>query len=397
LPHDNSLTDKKKIVHIGNYNPYEVDGGIEVATYNICNILGQQGLNVELLCCSLHNDSIIQKKYFKIINLNYSKKLFELPIISPIAIIKMFNEIKSADIVHIHYPNPATTLIASFFAKLLNKKYVVTIHTHIGIDDSSINRGILYKPLSYINNKLFLNFALINAQKILTPSPFFLKKSRYTNRFDNKSYIVPNGVDIDLFNLDIDPEIVRTKLNITDKMILFLGSLNSSHKGKGLLILLDAFKKVVEKSSYKVKLVIVGEGDLKQFYMNYAKDIGVDNTVIFTGRVLSEDLPKYYAAADVFVLPSTWNESFGIVLIEAMACGTPVIGSDIGGIPFVIGNAGILIPPNDPNILYNELNNILINENLAIQIGNNCRKQVEENFRWDLSVQKIINIYIEII
>lgn len=381
-----------KILHIGNYNPNEVDGGIEVVTSKLCEGLASHGYNTTLLCYSFNKNSIMQNNNFKLINLFCPIMIFELPIPSLKSIIILINQIKKADIIHIHYPNPLSTLISSILAKKYNKKYVISIHTHIGIDESSEDRGIFYKPFAFINNLFFLRFALRNARKIITPSPYFLQNSKYTSKFEYKSVTIPNGVDINRFNPSVDGQKVRRKLGIDGKMVLFLGSLNSSHKGKGLSVLMDAFKKIIVQIK-NTKLVIVGDGDMKQEYIDYAKSLDLNNDIIFVGRVSVEELPNYYAAADVFVLPSIWYESFGIVLVEAMACGTPVIGSDVGGIPFVIGNAGFLVTPNDVDELANTLLYLLTNEDLAKSVGTNCRKRIETVFTWEHTVERMDILY----
>ncbi len=385
-----------KILQVGNYNPFEVNGGIEVATLNICDVLGRNGHDVTLICSSKKSKSTSSFEHYKIANLYSRLSIFELPIFSLSNISMMAKGIKAADVVHIHYPNPITTFIASVLSKIYHKKFVLSVHTHIGIDESSEKRGILYKQLSYINNVLFLKYALKNASKILVPSPSFLLYSKYTKKFEYKSSVVPNGVDTSKFNPMIDGQIIRKKLSINKKILLFVGSLNSSHKGKGLTKLMDALK-ILLADHIDVRLVVVGDGDMKSTYMDYAKSIGISDKVAFTGRASDNELPYYYAAADIFALPSVWYESFGIVLIEAMACGKPVIGSSIGGIPYVIGDAGILVPPNDVNKLASELNSLLSNEDLARSIGSKCRDRVLENFVWDKSVDKITNIYNEVI
>lgn len=383
---------KKKIVHVGNYNPYEEDGGIEVVTKNVCHGLCAFGYDIVLLCYSLHPTSTIQTDGYRIISLYCPFKIFELPIPSLKSIKCLMAEIKKADIIHIHYPNPLSTLIASFVAKKYNKLNVVSIHTHIGIDNSSENRGMFYKPFAYINNRFFLRYALKNASKLITPSPAFLLNSKYTSKFENKSMTIANGVDINRFNPLIDKQSIRDRLGIDGKMILFLGSLNSSHKGKGLPVLLSAFQIILEQIN-NVKLVVVGDGDMKQEYMDYVINIGMSGNVAFTGRVLDDELPNYYAAADVFVLPSIWYESFGIVLIEAMACGTPVVGSNVGGIPYVIGNASYLFQPEDEETLANILLDLLTDDYLAAEVGIKCRERVESKFSWVHACTKMNGLY----
>jgi len=111
------------------------------------------------------------------------------------------------------------------------------------------------------------------------------------------------------------------------------------------------------------------------------KRLGIEDNVIFTGKIKDEDLPQYFAACDVFVLPSiSMAEGFGMVSLEAMATGKPVIGSNIGGIPFVLDKVGLLTKPRDVKSLSKTILKILNNEKLAKRIGKNSREKIEKMF-----------------
>lgn len=394
--HGNDLKEIKRrnILHIGNYNPFEVDGGIERFTLNVCQILSKRSdINkVTLVCSSLKNSNVVEEDKLRIVNLYCRFKIFELPIPSLNALRILKNEIKNADIIHVHYPNPFSAFIASLLIKRYNKKSVLSIHTHIGIDDSGEKRGVLYKPLAHINNNLLLPYLLSNTGKILIPSPEFLDKSNFTSHYRHKSEIIPNGVDTLRFNPAISRDTIKNKFNLSGNVILFVSSLNSSHKGKGLPILMEAFKKVKQDIS-DAKLLIVGDGDMKIYYQDYSKKLGIEKDILFLGRIPNNELPHYYASADVFVLPSTWYESFGIVLAEAMACGVPAIGSNIGGIPYVIGDRDLLVEPGNVDSLHKALIKILGDKMYAKQKGMECRKRVEKYFTWYNTADLINNIY----
>ena len=123
----------------------------------------------------------------------------------------------------------------------------------------------------------------------------------------------------------------------------------------------------------------------------YAQKLGINKNVKFVGSKINSGLALEYQQSKVIVLPSiTESESFGMVLIEAMACKKPVIGSNIGGIPCIIDNDvnGLLVPPKDPEALAKAIIKILKNPKLAKKMGENGYKKVKENFTWDKQIEK---------
>ena len=144
---------------------------------------------------------------------------------------------------------------------------------------------------------------------------------------------IPIGVDISRFNPFLDPLVIkkRYEINQAKTVVLFVGGLDRSHYFKGLQYLLSAFSKLHNKEN--CYLLVVGEGDLKPYFFQLAQNLGIRDRTIFAGRVPDESLPLFYACSDFLVLPSfTMSEAFGLVLLEAMACGKPVIASNIPGV-----------------------------------------------------------------
>jgi glycosyltransferase involved in cell wall biosynthesis len=123
-------------------------------------------------------------------------------------------------------------------------------------------------------------------------------------------------------------------------------------------------------------------------------DLGIANITQFAGRLSQDDLPVYYAAADVCVVPSHY-EPFGLVTIEAMACGTPVVGSDVGGLQFTVvpEETGLLAPPKDEAAFAAALDRILLNPEWRNQLGQAARKRVETKFSWDGVATQLSQLY----
>jgi len=167
--------------------------------------------------------------------------------------------------------------------------------------------------------------------------------------------VIPNGIDFDRF---FEPRPPLPELADGRPTVLFVGRLE---KRKGLRFLLRAWPRVLEQVP-DARLVVVGRGRPLEGYRRFAARQGWSPTdVVFAGYVSSEDLPRYYQSADVFCAPNTGQESFGIVLLEAMAAGAPIVASDIAGYRDVIthGDQGLLVKPQDPEALADALNRLL--------------------------------------
>ena len=195
---------------------------------------------------------------------------------------------------------------------------------------------------------------------------------------------IPNGVNIIDFNLQT-PQVLKN-----DKFtFLFCGKLT---KTKGILYLIEAFKRI-KKNHSNVSLILVGDG--VQSTVKDFKDVASnEKDIIFSGVKSPNEIKNYYNSCDVFVLPSL-SEGFGIVNLEAMACGKPVISTRVGGIIDVVidGKTGLLVDPANIDELYLAMNKFLENPNLAIEMGKEGRKRVVENFSWDIIAEKLDNAY----
>ncbi|MEM3590264.1 MAG: glycosyltransferase family 4 protein, partial [Candidatus Bathyarchaeia archaeon] len=200
------------------------------------------------------------------------------------------------------------------------------------------------------------------------------------NRFREKVRIVWNGVDCARFKPSIDGSWVRSKFGFEDrKVVLFVGALTKWHGYKGLDILLRALALARGKDP-GIRLLVVGEGHLKPAYMRLASDLGIGEIVAFAGDVSDDELPSYYACSDVLVLPSKdSSEGFGLTILEAGACGKPVIASRVGGLPEVVedGGNGLLVPPNDEWALSEAILKVLGDEELARRMGKRGRELAE--------------------
>jgi phosphatidylinositol alpha-mannosyltransferase len=197
--------------------------------------------------------------------------------------------------------------------------------------------------------------------------------------------VIPNGVDVDRFSRAVP--IARWEDGVRN--ILFLGRLEPR---KGLLDLLKAFR-IMQSAGCQCRLLIVGSGPQEREARRYVltRRLGA---VEFLGRVADEEKAALYRTADVFVSPATGRESFGIVLLEAMAAGTPVVCSDIHGYKGVVrrGREGLLVPPRNPNALAAAILGLLGDPELAARMGAAGRQRAEE-FSWERVTAKVEDYY----
>jgi phosphatidylinositol alpha-mannosyltransferase len=220
--------------------------------------------------------------------------------------------------------------------------------------------------------------------------------SRAAMEFSNKHFpadytIIPNGVDVEYFSQDVSliDEFSDGKVNI-----LFVSRLE---KRKGVNYLLEAYKRT-KREIPDSRLIIVGPGT--RWSKKYEKKV-VQNglpDVIFTGWVSHSELPRYYKTADIVCCPATGKESFGIILLEAMAAGKPVIASDIKGYADVIthGSEGLLVPPRDEKRLAQALVSLMTNGALRQEMG--ARGMVKAlEYGWESIAIRVLECYSKVL
>jgi glycosyltransferase involved in cell wall biosynthesis len=315
-------------------------------------------------------------KYPDKINVRRLRFLFRIgnaPFLPQLAMLKKY------DVIHLHYPFFFGAEFLYLNSILRNSKYVLTYHNDV-ISNGFL--GLFFKIHKYTLMKLILR----KAEKIFVTSVDYSKNSFLSEilaKDPDKIFELPNGVDIEKYNPNNDGSIIRKRLNIEGKkIILFVGALDKPHFFKGVDILLESFKRI-NNSNYH--LVIVGDGDLKLNYIEKASRMGISSQVTFSGRVSEDDLPLFYATSDVTVLPSTtMGEAFGLVLVEAMATGKPVIASNLPGVRSVVddGKNGFLAIPGDSEDLASKIQIILSNEETCYNFGKNGRKKAEKKYSW---------------
>ncbi len=201
---------------------------------------------------------------------------------------------------------------------------------------------------------------------------------------------IPNVIDADKFDPDKAKDGLRQEFNLQDNPVMgIVGRLNYE---KGHIYLLRAMKDICSRIP-TAKLLIVGDGVLKEELKKEAEYLGISGNVIFTG--IRKDMASVYKSLDIFILPSL-TEGLPLALLEAMSMKLPVIATGVGGVPEVLSeNEGILIPPKDAGILKRSILSLLADRALRKELGENARKKILSGFSLSSLFQKYMQIYSE--
>jgi len=291
------------------------------------------------------------------------------------AMVRMIRE-SDADLVHLHLPNP--TAILAYIASRQPGRLIVTYHSDI-IRQKVL--GAAFWP--------FLRHALKKASAIIVGSPNYIEASHVLAKFREKCVVIPFGIPFEEFQQENTEEIARIRDLYGKRIVLGVGR---HVYYKGFEYLIRAMKNV------NGHLLIIGDGPLRSDLEQEARSCGISERVSFLTDV--EDLRSYYQASDVFVLPSiARSEAFGIVQLEAMACGVPVVNTSLdSGVPFVSPHdlTGLTVPPEDSAALSDAINKLLDDPLLRERMGAAGRTRVEQEFSLKVMTRKTLELYGEV-
>lgn len=286
------------------------------------------------------------------------------------------------DVIHSHYSKDLWLLVPA--ARLVGKVPVI-LTKHLA---SSVMKG------DFLHRWIYSNTA-----KVIANSEF-IRKNVIKGCAISPEKVVTIHYGLDLQGYDptkVDGELVRREFRI-DGDTKLVGMVGRFSPGKGYEDLLLAAREIVRELD-RVIFLVVGEASVEQEeheqkIKRMATDLELSDRIIFTG--FRRDIPQIMKALDLFVLPSH-DESFGLVLIEAMAMGTPVVSTDRGGVIEIVeeGVNGLQVPPKDPLSLARAIITLLKDEKKRIAFGRAGRERVEREFSWERMIQKVENVYYE--
>ena len=354
---------------------YPEGGGLERYAYNIFKGLVRKGHKVTVFCATKSGydyseeiDGIIVNRLKPDIIISNTPIRFNLFSILNKAILT-----NKYDLINSHTPVPYFAEIASLVAYRHKMDYIVTFH----VAENTSPRlwlNVIYKLLDITIEPIMFNIArmIIAVNELI--------RQDYLARFSYKTKVIPPGVDTNKYK--------PAKYNISGKQLLFIAPLSKSYEWKGLRILLDAMPLVIRDHPNAI-LTIVGDGPLKDEYINICKKKGIDNNVIFKGRLAEDELIKCYQESTLLIIPSIAVESFPLRMLEANACGIPIVASRVGGIPYYIkdGFNGMLVEPKNHLMLADKITELLNNEELLMSMSINSRRIALE-YDWNIIIDK---------
>lgn len=367
---------KPKVLQVNKlYYPWT--GGIEKVVQQIAEGLKDK-TDMEVLVCREKGRTIVEKVNGVTVYRAGSMGMFSSMPVS-ISLIKYLRQLsKDKDVLHFHMPFPLGDI--AYLLSGYKGKVIVWWHSDI-VRQKKLMK--LYRPIM----EKFLN----RVDTIIVATQGHIDGSDYLPKYRDKCVIIPYGVDKRIEeNADRYIEQLRPSQNISRPLkMLFVGRLVYY---KGCEILLKAFKEVDN-----AELTIIGDGELRAKLENEAVKYNMTSKVHFLGNVEEERLFNAFEECDVFILPSiAKSEAFGLVQIEAMAYGKPVINTNLpSGVPYVSLDhvTGLTVPPNDVQALADAIRWMVDHEEERIEMGKRARDRVKEYYRMDDMLKKVMVVY----
>jgi glycosyltransferase involved in cell wall biosynthesis len=353
-------------------------GGVESYVRNLSNELVGMGHEVSVICADTSRDNNVNsgirtkvlRSVGKVANTNVTPAL-------PLALLR-----EDFDILHTHIPTPWSADWSSLASRLKKRPLVLTYHNDIVGDGAA-------KYVAWLYNKTALKLLLESADRIIVTRGSYM--SPVLEGCMEKVSVIALGIDIAAFRPREEP---------LQGDIFFLSVLDEYHRYKGLEHLLKALK-ILKQEMPDVRLLVGGNGCLVDYYRSLTESLGLGMNVRFTGFIPAERLQEYYNGCRLFVLPSTdsTREGFGIVPLEAMSCGKPVITTEIVGIAEEIkkSGSGLVVSRGNEVDLAKAMLYILENEDLAKKMGTSGRRLIEERYSWRRIAEEMEKVYIGLV
>ncbi len=368
-------------MNIGLVSPYDYayPGGVNTHISNLAMTLARMGHHVRILApCSSNKNlptnadivplgrTIPYPSNGSVARLTLS--LWLIPKIRGIL------EQENFDVLHFHEP-----LFPSLPWMVLPLSHTLNVGTFHAYYKRSIGYSMWKPILRRFYNKL--------DGRIAVSEPAHKFVSRY---FPGEYRVIPHGIDLDHFYTEVDPmpQYSDGRLNL-----LFVSRLEER---KGVRYLLNAYK-LAKKECPPSRLILVGPGERsRKEYARWVRAVKLED-VVFTGHVSYADLPRYYHTADIFCMPAVGQESFGLVLLEAMAAGKPIVATNIEGYASVVSHnvEGLLVKPRDSRALADTMIAVANDRNLRQEMGSRGKEKAKAH-SWPIITQKTVDFYEEL-
>ncbi|HLT82119.1 MAG TPA: glycosyltransferase [Cyclobacteriaceae bacterium] len=366
-----------RVLQVGRYFPPHV-GGVETLVFNLAEGLNAKGIRCDVLCSNKEPVyELDETNGFKVHRTKSYGQLLSLSLTPQL--IQKFREIATGyDIVHLHHPDPIATM-ALFYAR---PKCKVVIHWHSDILRQKVPL-LFFMPLQ--------NWMLRRADAIITTSPNYAKGSGHLGSYMDKVHVIPIGIR----PLEATPtreQIEKVRTSVGDKKVIF--SLGRLVYYKGFEYLIDAASHLDD--SYLI--LIGGDGPLQRRLSGLIERKGLSERVRILGQLTTEEVALYYELANVFCLPSIYRtEAFGIVLLEAMSLGKPLVTTNLpdSGVSWVNQHnvTGLTVPPRDGKALADAIRTATNDQELASRFSTAAKDRFYQHFTVDAMIDSMIRLY----
>jgi L-malate glycosyltransferase len=329
------------------------------------------GYEVKLFSLTPYSSEVLQESGVDVVcssNAGKNKLLYPLAINE---VKKLIREFKP-DILHAHYASSYGLLGAlSGFHPFVMSVWGSDVYSFPKIS-----------PL----HKWIFKFNLRKADRICSTSNTMKEEiKKYTGKDIS---VIPFGIDLNVFKPFYAHHVFKD-----DSIVV--GTVKTLEIGYGIEYLVDAFALLKKKlRGYPVKLLIVGKGSLDGKLRGMVKDLGIESETVFTGYVSPAEIPFYQNMLTIAVFPSLY-ESFGVSVVEAMACEKPVVVTNVGGLPEVVeeGVTGLIVPPQNAEKLEEAIEKLVKDKQLREQLGKQGRQRAERIYNWENNLAEMMGIY----
>jgi len=359
-----------KVLQLGKFYPPH-KGGMETHVRDLCVQLADH-IDVEVAVASDDRTSFEEV----LSGVRVSRLATQLTVSSAPVCAGLVGKIRAshADLIHLHWPNPvaALALLVSGYRGPL----VVMYHSDI-VRQKIL--GALLQP--------FLDAVLRRSSAIIVSSPDYARSSPVLSRYQDRCEVIPLGIAVEDY-VDADrAEVQALRGRFGDRVVM----------GVGRMVYYKGFEYLIRAmADVRGKLILVGDGPLRAQFQDLVASLGLTDRVFLLGEIPGS-LAPYYHAVDLFALPSVArSEAFGIVQIEAMAAGLPVVNTRLdSGVPFVSldGKTGFTVPPEDPAALAAALNRLLDDDALRATFGAAARERARQEFSLESMTSRTLALY----
>jgi glycosyltransferase involved in cell wall biosynthesis len=369
---------RARVLHVGKYYP-PVPGGMERVLQLLCE---RERHHVDSRVLVVNTG---QRTHREVLNGIVVTRAGRLALIGSVGVSPMLPvELRRtvSDITVLHEPNPLALVADCITAR----RGPLVVYFHSEVVRPAWQYRLLYRP--------FLTRVLNRADRIIVASPSMLESATQLAGYRHKCRVIPYGIDTETLRLTpaIQARVRQIRTGLLAPLLLFVGRLVPY---KGVDVLIRAL------AATPGQLVIVGDGPLRASLQQLASTCGVASRVRFAGAVPDSEVLALYHACDLFVLPSvTRAEAFGMVQLEAMACGKPVISTDLpSGVPWVNQHdeSGLIVPPGDIEALRAAIERLSVDTDLRERLGIGARRRVEAEFTAARMAERMVAVYRDVL